>query len=94
MKRGHQGIARASGTQEIVNAILHLIRSFVGKRDRQNLLGTDTAILDQVRHTIGDHARLPAAGSGQNQYRPFRGFSRFELFRIKDFRQVHTCGRE
>ena len=48
--------------------------------------GATPTLVDEMRDTVGDNARLAAACAGQDQHRPFDGFDGFTLLRIKFFR--------
>ena len=64
--------------QQLLNAVFHHARGFVGEGDRQNRARRH-ALLDQMRHAIGDHARLARACAGQDQQRSFRRQHSFTL---------------
>ena len=66
VKRAHPHPTRIDG-QHGRKARQHLLGRFVGKSHRQNALRTDHACADQISDARGQHTRLAAARSGQNQ---------------------------
>ena len=67
MEGTHHQIARV-GTDEFLNALLHLTSRFVGKRERHDSRSRN-ALLHHVRDLIGKHARLTRTGSRYNERR-------------------------
>ncbi len=80
MKRGNPDIERAAaaGAQKFADALLHHARGFVRERDGENRTRRH-ALLDQMRHAIGDHARLARARAREHQQRPFGSEHSFAL---------------
>src|SRR5208337_1572761 len=74
--------------KQLPNPLFHLVGSFVGERHRQDVLGWDWPGFDQIGNPVGDDAGLAAAGSCQDQQRPFRLFYRSALLGIKLVEEV------
>ncbi|MNF86727.1 hypothetical protein D3C84_691730 [compost metagenome] len=53
--------------EQRANPLLHLARGLVGKGHGDDVLGTDAAVLDQVRDFARDHAGLAGASTGEHQ---------------------------
>ena len=81
MKRAAPKAARIH-RQQIRHAIEHLPRGFIRKRKQQDIARVDP-VLEQIRHAIGQRARLPAARAGDDQERPGRSRHRRELLLIE-----------
>jgi hypothetical protein len=45
--------------------------------------------LNQVGYAVGDHPRLAAARSGQQQQWPLHVGNRFTLLRVETFQKIH-----
>ena len=67
MEGTHHQIARV-GTDEFLNALLHLTSRFVGKRERHDSRRRN-ALLHHVRNLIGKYARLTRTRCCHNQRR-------------------------
>jgi len=52
---------------EFANPLLHLTRRLIGKGDGGDLMGGDTAILDQVGNLAGDYPRFATTCASENQ---------------------------
>ncbi len=78
----HQPL-RKLRTDQIFNAFLHLACGFVGESYRENLVGTRTALADEMGDTLGEYARLAGAGSRQHKDGTFASGNGFFLLRIK-----------
>ena len=52
------------------DALAHLARGLVGERDREDLPGLRLVGVDQEGDAVREHARLAAAGAGEDQQRP------------------------
>ena len=65
----HPHAARPAAEQQL-DALAHLLRRLVGERDREQLVGPRLAAVDQVGDPVRQHARLAAAGAGEDQQRP------------------------
>ena len=75
-----RGVA-AARAQKLRDALFHHARGFVRERDRKNRARRH-AHFDQVRHAIGDHARLARACPRQHQHRAFRCQHGLALFLV------------
>ena len=67
---------------------MHFLRGFIGKGCGENIIGTHSAALDQIRDTMRQHARLAAAGAGKHQRRPILAGNRMALFDIECVQKV------
>ena len=72
---------------QLVHALLHLVRGFVGEGDGQDGLGRNSSG-NQVRDPVRDHPRLPRPGARQHQQRPIAVEHRRALLRVQ-MRQIH-----
>ncbi|MOA35034.1 hypothetical protein D3C78_1564560 [compost metagenome] len=67
---GRHGQAAAFAfAQQSADPLLHLPRGLVGEGHGHDVLGTDAAVLDQVRDLAGDHAGFAGASTGEHQKR-------------------------
>ncbi|KFF33516.1 hypothetical protein G039_0325365 [Pseudomonas aeruginosa VRFPA01] len=65
---GRDGQAPAfAAAQQAADALLHFPRGLVGEGHRDDVLGADAALLDEVGDLAGDHAGLAGAGASQDQ---------------------------
>ena len=80
MKRGNPyvGGVAAARAQQVADALLHHTGGFVREGDRQDGAGRD-AHFDEMRHAIGNHARLARPGAGHDHERAFGGQHSFAL---------------
>ena len=76
-----------------LEALAHLPRRLVRERDREDLVRLDAAGVDQVRHPIGEHARLPRARPGDDEQRAFGGENGLAL-RLVEVGEVALRGRD
>ena len=58
-------------TQQIGDAVLHLLRGFIRERDAKDRLRRH-AFLHQIGCAVSDHARLARARAGENEQGPVR----------------------
>ena len=58
-------------TDQLLHAVHHLSRGLVGEGQQEDAVHRD-ALLKQIRHAIGQRARLARSGSRQHQCRPGR----------------------
>ena len=87
MERPHPD--RACGqVQEILDPATHLARCLIGKRDRENFAGLGPALLDQPGDPVREHARLAAAGAGEDQQWPIVGGHGCPLRRIQSGEEI------
>ena len=68
-------IARARGADGRLDPLAHLRRGLVRERDREDLVRLDAELAEQVGDAVGEHARLPGAGAGDDEQRPLGGRS-------------------
>ena len=73
---------RRVAADQVRDAVHHLARRLVRERQQEDAVDRD-ALLEQVRHPIGQRARLARARPGQHQRRPRRGRDRRELLRVE-----------
>jgi hypothetical protein len=69
--------------EQVFEPLPHLRRGLVRERDREDLVRLHAAGVDQMRDTVGEHARLPGARPGDDEKRPLGGEDRFPLCRIQ-----------
>jgi hypothetical protein len=55
---------------EAADPLLHLLRGLVREGDREDLVGVDAALLDEVGDPVGEHAGLARSGAGHDEERP------------------------
>ena len=67
---------------QLLHALRHLARGLVGKRDGQDL-PRGHALFHQVRHAVGQHAGLAAAGAGEHEQRSLRALHGGPLRRVE-----------
>ena len=60
-----------SASEHLLEPLPHLTCGLVRERDREDLVGLDTARSDQMRDAVREHARLPRAGARDHEQRPF-----------------------
>ena len=77
-----QRLGQRARPHQRLDAAGHLARGLIGEGNRENGVGRDADMVDQVRDAISDDARLAAAGAGQDQYRPADRFHGFTLLGI------------
>ena len=82
---GNHGLGDAQAIHQLFDALPHLGGGLVGEGHRQDGLGHHALVLDQVGDAVGDDARFPAAGAGQDQNRAFGSFDGFALLRVQLF---------
>lgn len=93
MERGNQrAVARAWIAEKRIHALAHLISGFIGEGHGQNCRTRYPMNIHQVGNPVGDHASLPAAGTGQQQQGAFNVGNRFFLLRIQAFEEIHSEG--
>ena len=76
-----QGVAMLPGQPD--QPLPHLPGCLVGKGHRQDTVGADAVLLNQVGDAVGDDAGLAAARPGNDQQRPVGGLHRLALCRVK-----------
>ena len=74
------------------HALPHLGRCLVRERDGEDLARPRLAGVDQARDPPGEHARLPGAGSGDDQQGGPAVFDGFALLRVQSVEQVRGGG--
>ncbi len=67
---GHQPHAARRASEQPLDARAHLAGGLVGERDREDLTGLRAVAVDEVGEAVREHARLAAAGTGEDQERP------------------------
>src|SRR5689334_10017204 len=77
-----------AGSDEIADALFHLVRGFVGKRYGKNIPRGRT-LFDEIGDTIRDDARLARAGACEHEHRTLRGENGFTLLRIEILKKIH-----
>ena len=66
---GHQPHPARRAAEQLLHATAHLLGGLVGERDREDLARLGLVGEDQIRHAVGEHARLAAARAGQDEQR-------------------------
>ena len=74
--------------QQRLDARAHLLRGFVGERDREQAIGLAEALADEIRDAVRDDARLAGARAGKNQQRARAVEDGFLLFRIESGKKI------
>ncbi len=87
VERPHHEAFGGFVTDQLVDAIPHLARGLVGEGHGEDVLGPDALFLDQVGNSMGQHARLAGAGSGDDKHRPFGCHNRALLVLIQSVEQ-------
>ena len=83
------GVARFG--DELVHALQHFARGFVGEGHTQDVSGRD-ALPDHVGDAIGDDARLAGARAGEDQDRPVDRLYGPSLLRVQRIDIQHSPG--
>src|SRR5439155_642277 len=78
----------AAPRHELLNPLLHFARGLVRESDGKDAARRH-ALVDQMGHAAGDHARLAAARSGQHQQGAIDVANGFTLFRIQVVEEIH-----
>ena len=81
------GVGRTPAAQQPLNADPHLLRGLVGEGNRQDPVGPDLLVFNQMRNPIGNDACLAAPGSRQDQQGTFDRFDGPQLLGIELFFQ-------
>jgi hypothetical protein len=74
------------------DALAHLARRLVGEGNGEDAPGRHALVRHKVGDAVCDHARLAAAGPGDDQHRAFGGRDSAALFRIEVREHVHVGG--
>ncbi|MPN08176.1 hypothetical protein SDC9_155456 [bioreactor metagenome] len=83
MERHHPHVVNA-GAEQVSHAFTHFARGFVGKRQRENIPGSDPLFLNQIGNSVRQHPRFPAACASENKKRPFGRFYGFPLMIVEN----------
>ena len=83
MKGRDQWIAQQAATHDLIYALGHLGRRFVGEGDGEDRVRLNAGILDQIGNAIGDYTSLSRAGAGEDQDRTIDDLGGLSLLRIK-----------
>ena len=83
VKGGDVGVGGAPAAQQALNADPHLLGGLVGEGHRQDSIGPDLLVFNQMGSPVGDDAGLAAPGSRQDQQGAFDGLDGPQLFRIE-----------
>ncbi len=86
------GLSPRVQAQQITDALAHFVGGLVGEGDRQNGRARNPMDFHQMRHPMRDHARLAAAGAGQQQQRTFDVGNGGLLLRIETLEKIHAKG--
>ena len=68
--------------QELVHTLGHLRGGLVGERDREDLVGANAALFNEIGDAVGDDAGLSRARAGQQQNGAIDGLDAFALLRV------------
>ena len=82
MESRDQRLPQQGTADQLLHALGHLRRRFVGKGDGEDSVRRDADIFDQVRNAVSNDARLAAAGTGKDQQRALGGLDRQALLRV------------
>ena len=82
MEREDPDRARTDAEQ-VVEPLSHLAGGLVREGDREDLVRFRADRVDQVRDAVGQDARLPRAGAGDDKQRSFRGEHGLALGRVE-----------
>ena len=74
---------QAGGAKQAVHPLPHFLGRLVGECHRQDLFGAHPAVADQVGDAVGDDARFPRTGTGQNKNGALGVLHRFPLRRVE-----------
>jgi len=83
---------RVADRQHRRDAREHFARRLVGEGNGKDAVRVTFPVLDQPGDPRGENARLPRAGSGENQRRLVGKGDRGELLRIEVFEERHRAG--
>ena len=83
MERGNDRLRDRHAANNLLDALAHFCRSFIGECDGEDGFRHHAQVFDQVRDPIGDDTSFPATRASQNQHRPFGRFHRFALLGIE-----------
>jgi hypothetical protein len=75
--------------EQLLDALFHFPRGFVGERHREDLIRTDSLGRDQPGDALGQYPRLPGPGAGEDQNRPCPGCDGFSLGGVEFIEEVH-----
>ena len=75
--------ATQAAADEPCEPLAHLACGLVGESHRENVPGGDAKVVDKVRNTVGEHARLAASGARQNEKRSLTREDRLGLGFVK-----------
>ena len=81
VERGHPHV-RGGRADQLLDALAHLRGSLIGEGDGHDRPGR-YAVIDEVRHAVGQRARLAGACARKHQKRPFERFRREPLFPVQ-----------
>jgi hypothetical protein len=70
------------GSKNFFESRLHLPRSFIGERNREQVGGMNTVFFDEMGDAMDDDTRLSASGTRNDEKRTFTVRHGFELLRI------------
>ena len=76
---GHHPHALGDVAEDGLEAALHLPGRLVREGDGEDLVRLHAAGRDEMGDAVGEHARLPRAGAGDDEHGPFRGEHRLAL---------------
>ena len=82
VERAHRDVSPAL-PDEREDPLAHLVGGLVGEGDGKDVPRPHATDADEVRDPVGEHARLAAARSGEDQQRPVRGGDGACLLRVE-----------
>jgi hypothetical protein len=85
---GHQPHPTRGATQQAFDPRAHLLGGLVGEGDGEDLAGLRLVGVDQERQPVGQHARLAAAGAGEDQQRALAVRDRLALGLVETLQQL------
>ena len=89
--KGSEPHAPGVSVQQFLDAAVHLPRCFVGERHGHDCARAHAADLDQVRKSVGQHARFSGPGPRQDENRAIHHAHRFFLLFVQPLQNgLHT----
>ena len=73
----------ATGPDQRLDALAHLVGGLVGERDGEDAERADALLLDEVGDAMGEHPGLARAGAGDDQQRSLGVHDRVELVGVE-----------
>jgi len=65
---GKRRLRECGVAENFFYALRHLLGGLVGKGDREDTVGRNATLLDEIRDAVGDNAGLAGAGAGKQKH--------------------------